>query len=72
MTALTRAAARVAASLALTAGALGLAGGVAAAEPAAPIWLLPGADVGPLLGPVAGVPADVLAPIYSVLTVLAG
>ncbi|RZQ64153.1 hypothetical protein [Amycolatopsis suaedae] len=44
-------------------------GGVAGAAET-PVWVLPGVDLGGLLGPVAGLPADALAPVYGLLTLL--
>lgn len=52
------------------AAALGLGSGVASAE--TPIWLVPGVDAGPLLGPTVGLPTTALAPIDGLLTYLAG
>ncbi|MFC4003246.1 hypothetical protein ACFS2C_15725 [Prauserella oleivorans] len=65
--------ARVATIVATAAASLAAASGVAAAEPQDPAtWLLPGVDAGALLGPTVGLPTDALAPLYGVLTLLAG
>lgn len=49
----------------------GVAGGVADAATLsdAPIWALPGLDVGGLLGPV-GQPLELLAPVYDLITLV--
>lgn len=56
---------------AIAAAALGLGGGVASAAET-PIWLVPGGDVGSVLGPAVPVPATALAPVVELLTFLAG
>ncbi|MGW4127112.1 hypothetical protein [Amycolatopsis japonica] len=71
-----RIAARVLLPLAL-AGALSGLAGVASADPLPglptgggnpAVWLIPGLDLGGLLGPTVPVPTDVLAPIYGIIT----
>ena len=65
--------ARVLLPLAAAAAFTGLAGGVAGAATLtpsdAPIWALPGLDVGSLLGPV-GQPLELLAPVYGLITLI--
>ncbi|MFI5562962.1 hypothetical protein ACIA2T_27085 [Amycolatopsis japonica] len=70
-----RIAARVLLPLALVGALSGLAGGVASADPlpglhagGPAVWLIPGLDLGGLLGPTVPVPTDVLAPIYGIIT----
>ncbi|WP_410650127.1 hypothetical protein [Amycolatopsis sp. cmx-4-54] len=69
-----RIAARVLLPLAVAGALSGLAGGVASADPlpagggAPAVWLIPGLDLGGLLGPTVPVPTDVLAPIYGLIT----
>ncbi|MEU5692454.1 hypothetical protein [Actinosynnema sp. NPDC020468] len=51
-------------------GVLGLAtGGVALAD--TPIWVLPGVDLGGVLGPTTGVPGG-LAPVFDLLKLIGG
>jgi hypothetical protein len=46
----------------------GLAGGVASAAPAdSPVWLVPGVDLGGVLGPL-GQPVLLLAPVFGLIT----
>ncbi|WP_020498783.1 hypothetical protein [Sciscionella marina] len=60
-------------AVAALAGAAGPAG---AAQPAAQdgpaVWLVPGGDLGGVLGPTVGVPTALLAPVNKLLTVLHG
>ncbi len=71
-----RIAARVLLPLAVAGALSGLAGGVASADtlPGSPagddpaVWLVPGVDLGGLLGPAVPVPTDVLAPIFGIIT----
>ncbi|ONF66101.1 hypothetical protein [Amycolatopsis keratiniphila] len=70
-----RIAARVLLPLAVAGALSGLAGGVASADPlpglptgGPGVWLIPGLDLGGLLGPTVPVPTDVLAPIYGIIT----
>ncbi|RSN57511.1 hypothetical protein DMH01_26305 [Amycolatopsis sp. WAC 04182] len=66
--------ARVLLPLAVAGALSGLAGGVASADPlptggdGPAVWLIPGLDLGGLLGPTVPVPTDVLAPIYGIIT----
>ncbi|UQS21431.1 hypothetical protein L1857_00600 [Amycolatopsis thermalba] len=62
---------RVLAGGVIAAAALGLGGGVASADEV-PIWVVPGVDAGPLLDPTIGLPTTALAPVYGLLTELAG
>lgn len=55
----------------IAAAAVGLGGGVAGAAET-PIWLVPGADLGSLLGPTVQLPTEALAPVVQLLTFLAG
>ena len=66
-----RFAARVLLPLAAAVAFVPLAGGVASAAPAGgpAVWLVPGVDVGSLLGPV-GQPLDLLAPVYGLITAI--
>ena len=57
---------------ALSAGVLGLGGGVASAADGTPIWVAPGVDLGSLLSPTVGAPTALLGPVDSLLTYLAG
>ncbi|WP_026153609.1 hypothetical protein [Amycolatopsis methanolica] len=66
-----RSVARVLAGGVIAAAALGFGGGIASADEV-PIWLVPGVDAGPLLDPTTGAPTAVLAPVYGLLTELAG
>lgn len=55
--------------------ALALTGGAASAATAdgdVPVWLLPGVDVGGLVSPVIDLPAQGLAPVYDLITLLTG
>ncbi|WP_026360392.1 hypothetical protein [Amycolatopsis nigrescens] len=68
---------RVLVSVAAAAAFSGIAGGVADAAPApaaqeTPIWLLPGVDLGGLLEPTVNLPAQLLAPVFDVITFIAG
>lgn len=72
-----RIAARVLLPLAVAGALSGLAGGVASAAPLPglptgggdpAVWLIPGVDLGGLLGPAVAVPTDVLAPIFGIVT----
>ena len=68
-----RIAARVLLPLAIAAGLSGIAGGVASAaevtaQDAPSIWVLPGVDLGSLLGPTVGLPTDLLRPIFGIIT----
>ncbi|ANN20812.1 hypothetical protein SD37_37945 [Amycolatopsis orientalis] len=72
-----RIAARVLLPLAVAGALSGLAGGVASADPlpAPPaggggpgLWLIPGVDLGGLLGPAVTAPTGVLAPIFGIIT----
>jgi hypothetical protein len=72
-----RIAARVLLPLAAAGALSGLAGGIASADtlpglPAAggdpAVWLVPGVDLGGLLGPAVPVPTDALAPIFGIIT----
>ncbi|WP_410577474.1 hypothetical protein [Amycolatopsis sp. lyj-108] len=72
-----RIAARVLLPLAVAGALSGLAGGVASADPlpglptgggGPALWLIPGVDLGGLLGGAVPVPTDVLAPIYGIIT----
>ncbi|MGW5716601.1 hypothetical protein ACWEVP_10605 [Amycolatopsis sp. NPDC003865] len=46
----------------------GLAAGVASADPTdGSVWLVPGVDLGSVLGPV-GRPVDLLAPVFDLIT----
>ncbi|MEV7550810.1 hypothetical protein AB0N89_14390 [Amycolatopsis sp. NPDC089917] len=71
-----RIAARVLLPLAVAGALSGLAGGVASADPlpgpptggGPAVWLIPGVDLGSLLGPTVPVPTDLLAPIYGIIT----
>ena len=75
-----RKAARILLPLAAAAALFGLAGGVADAAQATPaatstdpgtaIWVIPGLDVGSLLGPTIGAPAQVLAPLYGLISLI--
>lgn len=70
-----RIAARVLLPLAIAAGLSGLAGGVVGAaevtaQDAPSIWLLPGVDVGALLGPAVQLPTDLLKPIFAIITLI--
>ena len=61
---------RILLPLAAAAAFTGIAGGTAdAATSDAPIWALPGLDVGSLLGPV-GQPLELLAPVYGLITLI--
>lgn len=66
-----RTAARILLPLAAAAAFTGVAAGVADAAPAGPpaVWVVPGLDLGSVLGPV-GQPLDLLSPVYGVLTAL--
>lgn len=55
---------RVAATVAIAVSAALLTGGVANAES---IWLVPGVDLGPVLGPTVQLPTQLLAPIVDLL-----
>jgi len=55
---------RIAATAAATLTACLLTGGVATAEP---IWVVPGVDLGPLLGPTVQLPTQLLRPVFDVL-----
>lgn len=59
---------RIAATGLLALAMTGAGAGVAAAEPA--VWLVPGVDGGPLLGPTVGLPTRLLAPVDGLLTAL--
>lgn len=65
-----RAVSRISATAAIMAAGFGLTAGVASAE--TPVYLLPGVDLGAILGPTTNLPAEALAPVFSVLTFLAG
>ncbi|GAA1946420.1 hypothetical protein [Amycolatopsis minnesotensis] len=72
-----RIAVRAAVTVAAAAAFAGVAGGVADAAPShaqegTPIWLLPGVDVGPLLDPAILAPANLLAPVYGLITLIGG
>ncbi|WP_158887169.1 hypothetical protein [Amycolatopsis anabasis] len=70
-----RTASRILVTAAASAAVLGLAGGVAAADPVAsdaPIWVVPGLDLGSLLGATVSLPTTALAPVHGLLTTLAG
>lgn len=56
---------RVAATVAIAVSAALLTGGVANAES---IWLVPGVDLGPVLGPTVQLPTQLLAPVVDLLT----
>ncbi|GAB3573071.1 hypothetical protein GCM10027445_31690 [Amycolatopsis endophytica] len=56
---------------AIAVAALGLGGGVASAAET-PIWLVPGADLGSVLDPAVQLPTTALAPVFELLTFLAG
>ncbi|EOD65196.1 hypothetical protein [Amycolatopsis vancoresmycina] len=63
-----RLAARVLLPLAAAAALTGLTGGVAGADPVqGPVWLVPGADLGGVLGPL-GQPVGLLAPVFDLIT----
>ena len=63
-----RLAARVLLPLAAATALTGLAGGVASADPAqGPVWLVPGVDLGSVLGPL-GQPVGLLAPVFGLIT----
>ena len=63
-----RLAARVLLPLAAATALTGLAGGVASADPAhGPVWLVPGVDLGSVLGPL-GQPVGLLAPVFGLVT----
>ncbi|NIH86570.1 hypothetical protein [Amycolatopsis granulosa] len=62
---------RVLAGGVIAAAAFGAGGGVASAGEV-PIWAVSGADAGPLLDPAIGAPATALAPVFGLLTELAG
>lgn len=72
--------ARILLPLAAAGVLFGLAGGVADAAPAAPaapaaapataIWVIPGLDLGSLLGPSIAAPTQVLAPVYGLITLI--
>ncbi|MET8994866.1 hypothetical protein [Amycolatopsis sp. NPDC004169] len=63
-----RLAARVLLPLAAATALTGLAGGVAGADPTqGPVWLVPGVDLGSVLGPV-GQPVGLLAPVFDLIT----
>ncbi|GAA4857814.1 hypothetical protein [Saccharopolyspora rosea] len=59
---------RIAATGLLALALTGAGTGVAAASPA--VWLVPGVDAGPLLGPAIGLPTQLLAPVDGLLTAL--
>ncbi|OLT48952.1 hypothetical protein BJF85_10825 [Saccharomonospora sp. CUA-673] len=63
--------ARVATTAAAVAGFGVIGAGVASAEEA-PYWLLPGVDAGALVGPIANLPAEALAPVYSLISLITG
>jgi len=52
-------------------GLFGLSGGIAGAAET-PVWVLPGVDGEALIGPISQLPTQALAPVYDVLTLLAG
>ncbi|MFO7193965.1 hypothetical protein [Thermocrispum sp.] len=52
-------------------GLLGLSHGVAGAAEL-PVWVLPGVDVGGVVGPISQLPTQALAPVYQVITLIAG
>ncbi|MDT7801685.1 MAG: hypothetical protein QOI78_5118 [Actinomycetota bacterium] len=63
-----RLAARVLLPLAAAAVLTGLAGGVASADPTdGSVWVVPGLDLGSVLGPI-GQPVDLLAPVFDLIT----
>jgi hypothetical protein len=63
-----RLAARVLLPLAAATVLTGLAGGVADADPTdGSVWVVPGLDLGSVLGPV-GQPVDLLAPVFDLIT----
>ncbi|HWD03596.1 MAG TPA: hypothetical protein VG674_14200 [Amycolatopsis sp.] len=63
-----RLAARVLLPLAAATAFTGLAGGVAGAAPTdGSVWLVPGVDLGSVLGPL-GQPVDLLAPAFGLIT----
>ncbi|WP_206787522.1 hypothetical protein [Amycolatopsis sp. MtRt-6] len=63
-----RLAARVLLPLAAATAFTGLAAGVAGADPAdGSVWLVPGVDLGSVLGPL-GRPVDLLAPVFGLVT----
>jgi hypothetical protein len=63
-----RLAARVLLPLVAATAFTGLAAGVAAADPTdGSVWLVPGVDLGSLLGPL-GQPVDLLAPVFDLIT----
>lgn len=75
--------ARILLPLAAAGVLFGLAGGVADAAPASPaapaapsdapataIWLIPGLDLGSLLGPSIAAPTELLAPVYGLVTLI--
>ena len=55
--------------------ALALTGGAASAaeqDGDVPVWLVPGVDLGGLVSPVIDLPAQGLAPVYDLITLVAG
>ena len=63
-----RLAARVLLPVVTAAAFTGLAAGVASADPAdGSVWLVPGVDLGGVLGPI-GQPVDLLAPVFDLIT----
>jgi hypothetical protein len=63
-----RLAARVLLPLAAAIVLTGLAGGVASADPTdGSVWVVPGLDLGAVLGPI-GQPVDLLAPVFDLIT----
>ncbi|HEV3362120.1 MAG TPA: hypothetical protein VG247_35355 [Pseudonocardiaceae bacterium] len=74
---------RIVAGTTLALVAVAVTGGIASAAPAAPtppattssdtpIWLLPGVDLGSVLDPTVGIPAEVFAPVDGLLNYIGG
>ena len=74
---------RIVAGTAVALAAVAVTGGIASAAPAAPtptattssdtpIWLIPGVDLGSILDPTIGIPAQVFAPVDGLLNYIGG